>query len=515
MPTEIPGSEEPSSAVGSSYGQILKSSSILGGAQGLSYLIAMARTKAVAILLGPAGVGVVSLYQSMTALLGTIAGLGIPSSGVREVAEAYGGNDLERTSIARLNLRRISWVTGIVGWILTAALSYPLSQWTFGSHDHALAVAILGASVLISTVTGVRMAVIQGMRRIGDIAKIQILSMTIETLIAIGLYGWLKEKAIIPVLIGSAAISYCVSWYFASKIPWIQPTVSWKQTWHGSRHLIGLGVAFVWTAILAAGIALAIRTIIVRDLGIEANGIFQSAWGISGMFAGFILAAMGTDFYPRLTAVSKDHPKMNQMVNEQTEIAILLAFPGLIGTLVFAPWLMKIFYTAKFIDGAILLPWFVLGVFLKVVSWPMGFILLAKGEIRWFIAAESLFNVIQLGLTIYLMKTQGIVGTAHAFAILYGIHIFAMLALSRNRSGFTWSPKAFKLLAITASLVTVTFLLQKFANDFSKLGFGTLLCLVSALISMRGIVSRLGNDNRMSSMIAKLPCAGLLFGTAR
>ena len=497
----------------SGYGQILKSSSILGGAQGLSYLIAMARTKAVAVLLGPAGVGVVSLYQAMTALLGTIAGLGIPSSGVREVAEAWGADDLQRTAIARLNLRRISWVTGIVGWLITVALSYPLSQWTFGSHEHALAVAILGASVLISTVTGVRMAVIQGMRRIGDIAKIQILSMTIETLVAIGLYAWLGENGIVPVLLVSAAISYGVSWYFAAKIPWDKPLLDWKQTWDGSKHLIGLGVAFVWTAILAAGVALATRTIIVRDLGIEANGIFQSAWGISGMFAGFILAAMGTDFYPRLTAVSQDHPKMNQMVNEQTEIAILLAFPGLIGTLVFAPWLMKIFYTAKFIEGSVLLPWFVLGVFLKVVSWPMGFILLAKGEIRWFIATESLFNVCQLGLTIYLIKAYGIVGTGLAFAILYGIHVLAMLALSRSRSGFTWNRKAFTLLATTGFLVAVTFLLQKFANDTSKLGFGTMLCLASALISMRGIVARLGTDNRLTSLIARLPGAGFLFGT--
>ena len=204
---------------------------------------------------------------------------------------------------------------------------------------------------------------------------------------------------------------------------------------------------------------------------------------------------------------------MNQMVNEQTEIAILLAFPGLIGTLVFAPWLMKIFYTAKFIEGSVLLPWFVLGVFLKVVSWPMGFILLAKGEIRWFITAESLFNICQVGLTIYLIKVEGLTGAAHAFALLYGIYLFAMVALSRSLSGFNWSIKTFSLLATTATLVAITFLLQQYAGDFVKLGFGSLLCVVATLISVRGIVSRLGSDNRLTLTIAKLPCAALLFGT--
>jgi len=278
---------------------------------------------------------------------------------------------------------------------------------------------------------------------------------------------------------------------------------------------VGMGVAFMWSAIMLAGVAFATRSIIVRDLGIEANGIFQSAWGISGMFAGFILSAMGTDFYPRLAAVSKDHDKMNRMVNEQTEIAILLAFPGLIGTLVFAPWMMKIFYTAKFIDGSVLLPWFVLGVFFKVVSWPMGFILLAKGETRWFVIAESLFNVCQIGLTIFFLKTEGLVGAAHAFALMYGLYVLAMMALSRKLSSFKWSRKAFRLLTTTAILVTITFMLQEFASDFAKLGFGTILCIASAVFSLRGIFSRLGNTHRLTCMVAKFPFAALLFGTTR
>ncbi len=155
----------------SSYGQILKSSSIIGGANGVNYLIGMVRTKLVAILLGPAGVGLVGLYESAIGLVGMLSGLGIRSSGVREVAEAHGSGDPVRVAKTIKTLRRACWVTGLVGWLLTGALAYPLSVWTFGSGERAWATAILGVTLLLGAISGGQSALLQGVRRIGDLAR--------------------------------------------------------------------------------------------------------------------------------------------------------------------------------------------------------------------------------------------------------------------------------------------------------------------------------------------------------
>jgi PST family polysaccharide transporter len=472
----------------------------------------MARTKVVAMLLGPAGIGVVNLYQSLISLVGTVSGLGVPSSGVREMAEACASNDPQRIAISSQTVIRLSWITGSIGWILTAALSYPLSQWTFGSHEHAWALAILGSSLLLTTVSGGQMALLQGLRRIGDMARIQILSMVLSTLVAIALYAWLKEKGIVPVLLSSAVISLAFSGFYASRIHLVETSLDWRQALSASKRLISLGIAFMWSAILTAGVAFATRAIITRDLGIEANGIFQSAWGISGMFAGFILSAMGSDFYPRLTAASHDHALMNRMVNEQTEIGILLALPGLLGTMVFAPLVMKFFYSAKFLTGADLLPWLVLGVFFKIISWPMGFIQLAKGATRWFVASETLFGVFHLALTVILLKTSGLQGAAYAFTALYGIYIFAMLLAAKTLSRFSWSRQTLRLLFTSAVVVVTAFLLQKYTHEGTTYSIGALLFLVSAIISLRGIVRRLGSANQWVTRLAALPGAGFVLG---
>src|SRR5215471_16232594 len=79
-----------------SYGQILKSSALVGGSSAVNVAMGIVRTKAMAILLGPAGVGLFGLYSSIADLTQSIAGMGINSSGVRQIAEAVGSNSTER-----------------------------------------------------------------------------------------------------------------------------------------------------------------------------------------------------------------------------------------------------------------------------------------------------------------------------------------------------------------------------------------------------------------------------------
>ena len=54
---------------GNSYRQIFRASSIISGAQALNYLIGLARIKVVALLIGPAGVGLFGVYTSALAFV--------------------------------------------------------------------------------------------------------------------------------------------------------------------------------------------------------------------------------------------------------------------------------------------------------------------------------------------------------------------------------------------------------------------------------------------------------------
>jgi PST family polysaccharide transporter len=185
----------------SSYTQILKSSSLIGGAQGINLLLGMVRVKFAAVLIGPVGVGLLGNYMAIQGLVGTVAGLGIQSSGVRDVAAAVGQDDPQAMGRTIITLRRVCWLTGLLGALAMMALAAPLSRWTFGSDEHVLAIALLGVIILFGNVSGGQMALIQGLRRIGDLARLQVIGAAAGTVISIGCYFWLGLRGIVPALL--------------------------------------------------------------------------------------------------------------------------------------------------------------------------------------------------------------------------------------------------------------------------------------------------------------------------
>jgi enterobacterial common antigen flippase len=496
--------------VNNTYSQIIRSSSIIGGAQGINYLVGMVRTKLVAVLLGPSGIGLVGLYTSTTGMLSTVSALGIGSSGVREVAEAYGSGVDERVASTAIALRRACWITGLFGWILSVLLAYPLSYWAFESSGHAPAIAVLGATILLGALSSAQTAILQGTRRIGDLAKLNIISVLAGSVIAVGLYALLRERGIIPVLIATSAINLAFSWWFARRIKTAAVEQSWTETAQHIRRLVSLGVAFMWSGLLAAVVALAIRAVIVRELGLDANGIYQAAWGISGMFAGFVLGAMVADFYPRLTGVAHDHIQVNQLVNEQTEIGVLLTLPGLMATLSFAPWVIRLFYSEKFVSGETLLPWFVLGIFGQVVSWPLGIILIAKGAKGWYAFAESSASILKLLFSLILLYQIGLQGTAIAYPLLYSVYTAIVFFICRGLTDFSWTTATIRLLIISGTLIIIAFGATVFLPKALGVGAGAVLTALTSFYSLASILRRLGSEHRATRCISTIPGMSVL-----
>src|SRR5258708_23348193 len=177
LPLEsLPKAEQTATPEKHSYGQILKSSALVGGSSVVNIALGIIRTTAMAVLLGPAGFGLFGLYGSIADLTQSIAGMGINSSGVRQIAEAVGSDDTERIAQTTSVLRRTSIVLGALGAVLLVVFSRQVSTLTFGSQQPTSAVCLSSIPVLFSLVSAGQGALNQGMRRITDFAKMGVLS---------------------------------------------------------------------------------------------------------------------------------------------------------------------------------------------------------------------------------------------------------------------------------------------------------------------------------------------------
>ncbi len=55
---------------------------------------------------------------------------------------------------------------------------------------------------------------------------------------------------------------------------------------------------------MTTGALFLLRVFVARQEGVYGAGQFQAASALSMVYVGFVLQAMGTDFYPRLTVVA-------------------------------------------------------------------------------------------------------------------------------------------------------------------------------------------------------------------
>jgi enterobacterial common antigen flippase len=476
------------------YGQILKSSVVIGGSSVLNIGIGIIRTKAMALLLGPSGVGLLGVYGSIADLALSISGMGINSSGVRQIAEAVGSKDTERVARTVAVLRRTSILLGVLGAVLLVVFSRQVSAVTFGSDEHAGAVALLSLAIFFRLVSDARGALIQGMRRISDLARMGVLGALLGTMISVPVVYLLRENGVVPALVGVAGMTLIPSWWYSRKVRIQPPAMAVSRLRQELAPLLKLGVAFMASGFLMMGAAYAVRIIVLRQVSFEAAGLYQSAWTLGGLYVGFILQAMGADFYPRLTAAARDNAACNRLVNEQARVSILLAGPGVIATLTFAPAVIALFYSARFDAAVGVLRWICLGMTLRVITWPMGFIILAKGAQSYLFWTELAWTVVNVGLSWICVRYFGLNGAGMAFFGSYLLHGFLVYWIVRDLSGFRWSAANRQTALLCLSLIAVVFCGIYVLPAHLAIAIGTSALLLSGAYSMRVLLNLISLD---------------------
>jgi enterobacterial common antigen flippase len=479
-----------------SYSQILKSTALIGGSTVVNIGIGIVRTKAMAVLLGPAGFGLLGVYISIVDLVQSVASMGIASSGVRQIAEAVGSNKPERVARTAVVLRRVTILLGAVAALLLVAFSRQVSALTFGSEKHATMVALLSAAVFFSCVSGGQEALIQGTRRLLDLTKMRVLGALSGTIISIPMVYFLHEDGLVPSLVAVAAISVITSWWYTRKVD-IQPvSMTIFEMGTETAALLRLGFAFMVTGLMMTAATYAIRVILLQKIGFEAAGLYQSAWNLGGVYIGIILGSMGTDFYPRLTAVAEDHSTCNRLVNEQAHVSLLLAGPGAIATLTLAPMILQLFYTPQFYEATEVLRWICLGMVIRIISWPMGFIIVAKSGVQnLFLLSELAWTVVWVALAWICISLFGLNGAGIGFFASYIFHVIMIYVIVRRVTGFRWSDANRKTGLLMISLVALVFCGFYALSSTLAFTIGALAVLVSSVYSIVVLRNLVGPDN--------------------
>lgn len=496
-----------------SYRQILDSSALVGSAGAIVLLVGLVRAKAMAMMLGPAGFGLMGAFTALADLMHSIASMGINSGGVRQIAESAAASDEQRVARTAIVLRRTALILGLCAFGAMTLGARRLATATFGDAGYAPAVAVLGVAVMLRILSDGQGALLQGLRRISEMARASVLGAVLGTVAALASVWQFRHDGVAVALVAAAASSALCSWRYSRKVRLTTTILSRAQWSDEMRGLLSLGMAFMFSAVVMMGVAYAVRLVLVRSHSLEAAGLFTAAWTVGGLYVGFILQAMGADFYPRLVGLAADDAATNQLVNEQTHVGLLLAAAGVLGTLSLAPWLLALFYSAEFVEAGSVLQWVCLGMALRVVTWPMGYVVIARSRRRVFVQVELAWAAANLSLTWFAVQAWGTNGAGIAFFGSYVFHACVLYPIVRRMTGFRlWRSNIVLAAAVFVTCGAVK-LAYAFLPELSALAVGcaaTLAAMVLCIARLSHLAGASALPPRFQRAVAAMVAADSL-----
>lgn len=466
-----------------SYSHILKYTGIFGGVQGINILISLVRSKLVAVLLGPDGVGLVSLFNSTIKLVSDSTSLGISMSGVKNISEAYHNGDTERLNESIGIIRYWSMIVAILGMLVCTVMSPLLNKWTFSWGDHTLHFFLLSPVVALTAVTGGELAVLKGTRLLRQLAAISVINVVCTLVISVPLYYLWREQAIVPSLF-LLALSQCIVTIGYSWRHYPVKSLFHKKYFGQGMSMIRLGIAFTLAGLLGSCADFAIRSFISHNGSLSDLGLFNAGYMLTMVYAGMVFSAMETDYFPRLSVVNSNGQPLSTIVDRQIEVSMLLVAPMLVALFVVLPIVLPLLLSHQFLPALPMTQLLILAVSLRAAKLPVAYIPLAKGDSFSYLLMELIYDVVVTVATVWCYIRYGLIG-AGAGLLFSAVFDFIMLNVYMGlKYDFRMSRSTWIIVIVHLLICLFTFAVVRLTNGVAYWATGAVCFIASATASL-------------------------------
>ncbi len=465
------------------YSHVLKFTGVFGGVQGLNVLVGLVRNKFVALLLGPDGMGLVSLFNTTVQLISQATHLGVSLSAVRNISEYYDAGDTEKTVHFVKVVRGWCLLTALLGMLVCVAAGPFLSNTTFSWGDHTLHFVLLAPAVGMIAITGGETAILKGHRKLRALALVQIIAALASLVIAIPIYYFFWQAGIVPVIVLMAFVTMCVTLRFSLRIFPLQIRGAHGILGEG-MGMIRLGVAFTLAGIVGSGTEMFIRSFLNVAGSLDAVGLYNAGYMITITYAGLVFAAMESDYFPRLSAVNHDVEATNLMVNNQAEVSVLTIAPLLTSLIIFLPVLIPLLLSSQFLPVVAMTQVSALAMFFKAMTLPVAYITLARGLSITYFVLESVYYVALVVLIMVGYRQWGIWGTGLALTLAHFVEFLVINGYARWRYQYKQSSTVVKYFAVHLLIGLSAYILTMTVDEVAYWLLGVLLIIVSVSFSL-------------------------------
>ncbi|MBO1436370.1 oligosaccharide flippase family protein [Meiothermus sp. CFH 77666] len=400
-------------------GSIIRATVILGSSSVISLIASFLSNKAYAVWIGPDGLGLLGLFQSFLGITAIGAGMGL-SSGLVRLGAPHAKEEASNSQL--IALQQAAWqiyrITLLLCTTIILAFSHPIAEHLL-ANSPVWGVGVLAFGLALSLAAGIQIGLLNAYHRVGLLAQVTALSSIFGAVWGITLVWFWRENALPWVVLGMPLGQFVLSRIFLGRLRMPLIKANSRDIRAARIELLRFGLPFVGSQIVGSAVQLGMPFLVLHQLGQIEVGYYRAAILFSTAYIGFLLNALGQDFYPRLSALQNKPQAFCAALDLQQRFVLLLGSPLVVFSLAVAPLAVSVLFSSEFRPTADILQWHLLGDLFRFVSWTLGYAVLAGLPNRAYLVTETLGGVCLLIFSLWGMDRFGTSGLGVGWLLTY------------------------------------------------------------------------------------------------
>lgn len=387
-----------------------------------------AKSKLVAVMMGPTAIGLLGQQATLAVLLSYLASFGTSGGTSRFLSEALADGDARRAGDVVRTSIIVQVMACLVLAIVVAAFASSLASLAFGQPSAwrwmlwllpavpLTGLASVSASVLRGHRLAVRHSVAHAVAAIGTLAIVAPLTMR-------------GDATVVMAFPALAAGAHALAMTLAA---WPHLVAAWRAappqpSRSLARQLASYGTANVAMAACSAGVAVAVgRVMLTGGMGESAGRYYALTMGADVLLT-LVLGGYHTHGFPTFCA-APDARSAGRVLGRLVRAATWFTVPVLAAVAVAAPVVVPLLLSERFVPIVPLVDVVVIGVYGRMLGAMFGIPFLARGHLAVVVALHAGWSIALIAVFLWFGMDGGAESWARAFAMASGVHACVVAA---------------------------------------------------------------------------------------
>ncbi len=404
---------------------LIKTSILNGVAVFVKVATLVLLNKLLATYVGSVGFAVIGQFQSILAVVSSVAAGGMISTGVIKATAEHFDDEEKQYSVWR-TAGRCSLVTSVVAAFILIALKDQLGVLLQNKNNFSSKFIILGLTLPVVSLNNLIIAIANGKKEVtvlvlsNIISSILNLSLTSFLVFSIGLDGVFLSLILTP------SISLIATLILVRQKSWLKlKNLYGKAEARVLRELSGFGLMSLTAALVVPITHVLIRNILIKKVGLSSAGIWQASWKMSEIYLMLVTSTMSVYYLPRLAEI-RTSGILKSEIYKFYRVILPATVIGAIGIFLLRDLIIEVFFTREFIAMRSLFGWQLAGDVIKIGSWVLGYIVLGRSMVMVFVLSEIVCSSLFVILSWFFVSIYGVTGVSIAYLVNYLVYWLCM-----------------------------------------------------------------------------------------